>query len=401
MAQAIVVAGCALGLVLPVIADDAGDLQVVVKTTSHQAIEGQLITFSIDQGLEIMPDDADARRHFEAADIVRISMERPTYASSPPSLRLGLRGDDRLAGRVVGFRDDALLLETDTIGTVQVPLDWIRDLRTPAADTPKHRKNLEALLKQPSQVEDVLLLVNGDELRGFISSIDQAGVTLDSDPTSRLVEFDSLAACVLAATQPPGIAKEVRVRIHTSDGQRITGSKVRWSGPLLQVHAFDDSVVTIPADRLSHLEVMGGRWEWLSEFTPISYQHTAALGLPWHWKRDQSVVGSLLKIEGRTFEYGIGVHSECSLTFDLEGTYSAFVTSLGLDDRSGPFANVDVEIRVDGQIRYERSNISPGYLIGPLRLDVTEAKRIRLSVLFGKNADLQDRFDWIEPALIR
>ncbi|MHC4090088.1 MAG: NPCBM/NEW2 domain-containing protein [Planctomycetota bacterium] len=58
-------------------------------------------------------------------------------------------------------------------------------------------------------------------------------------------------------------------------------------------------------------------------------------------------------------------------------------------------------MRIDGQLRFAQEDIAPGKLHGPIRLDVTGAKRIKLTVLFGQNADLQDRFDWIEPALIR
>ena len=94
-------------------------------------------------------------------------------------------------------------------------------------------------------------------------------------------------------------------------------------------------------------------------------------------------------------------HGQSSITFDLKGSYSEFVTYLGLDDDTGPFANVDVEIRVDGQLRFEQQDISPGVLHGPVRLKVNGAQRIKLSVLLGDNADIQDRFNWVEAALIR
>lgn len=112
-------------------------------------------------------------------------------------------------------------------------------------------------------------------------------------------------------------------------------------------------------------------------------------------------MGGILRVGGREFERGIGVHSEASLLYDLQGAYGRFVTSFGLDDDTGSYADVDVEIRVDGQLRFRETSVRPGTLHGPIRIDTANADRVQLSVLFGSNADIQDRFDWIEPALIR
>jgi hypothetical protein len=88
-------------------------------------------------------------------------------------------------------------------------------------------------------------------------------------------------------------------------------------------------------------------------------------------------------------------------SFELGGRYREFVTALGLDDTSGPLADVDVRVRVDGQTRYTKEHVRRGELIGPIRLELGGASRIELIVDFGANGDPQDRFDWVEPALIR
>ena len=64
-------------------------------------------------------------------------------------------------------------------------------------------------------------------------------------------------------------------------------------------------------------------------------------------------------------------------------------------------ADVTVVILVDGRRCLEETNIRWGKLLGPIRLNIAGAKRIELVVDFGENGGLQDRFDWVEPALIR
>ena len=89
------------------------------------------------------------------------------------------------------------------------------------------------------------------------------------------------------------------------------------------------------------------------------------------------------------------------MSFRVGGNYRAFVTSFGIDDNSGPFADVNVRIKVDGQQRYEHRSVRRGELFGPLLIDVTNGKRLELIVDYGQLGLIQDRFNWIEPALIR
>ena len=95
------------------------------------------------------------------------------------------------------------------------------------------------------------------------------------------------------------------------------------------------------------------------------------------------------------------MHSRSSLTYDLQGAYTEFVTSYGIDDAGGPLADVNVDIRVDGRPAHRRERVGFNKLYGPVRVDVAQADRIELIVEFGRMGGVQDRFDWIEPGLIR
>ena len=125
------------------------------------------------------------------------------------------------------------------------------------------------------------------------------------------------------------------------------------------------------------------------------------LSLAWEFKPDRNVLGNTITVAGQAFERGIGVHSRSSLTYDLKGDYREFVTHFGMDDDSGPYADVSVVILVDGKRRFEKHGVRRRKLYGPFSIDVKLAKRIELIVDFGKNGDVQDRFNWVEPALVR
>jgi hypothetical protein len=125
------------------------------------------------------------------------------------------------------------------------------------------------------------------------------------------------------------------------------------------------------------------------------------LSLSWDYAANRNVLGGPIRVAGESFERGIGVHSRMRLVYELGGAYRTFVTQFGLDDESGPLADVVVAVTVDGQRRFEQAHVRRGKLFGPVRIDVHDAQRLDLLVDFGDNGDLQDRFDWVEPALIR
>ncbi|MFQ5490520.1 MAG: NPCBM/NEW2 domain-containing protein [Phycisphaerae bacterium] len=388
------------GLCRPVAGASASEFNVTVRTTTADSIKGTLVEFSLPNGLVIQSDPDLTPQTFDTVDVVEIVADNPAVEVSAEGVRLDLLGGDLLTGRVIGFADQNAELQTQFLGTVPVPLDSIRVLTTPAAENAGHRLAVAKLLHRRAGADDALLLTNGDIVQGLITAIDGQDFAIETPGGDLRIRADRVAAAVL---MPLGqsIGPMPRVRIHTTDGQRLTASQFHWSGFSALAVVLDQAKVRISGDRIARLAVIGGRWQWITALEPISYEHTPALGLPWTWEADRNVVGSPIKVAGRQYEHGLGVHGQSSITFDLKGTYAEFVTYLGLDDDTGPFANVDVEIRVDGQLRYDTQGITPGALLGPVRLDVSGARRIKLSVLLGANADIQDRFNWVRTALIR
>jgi hypothetical protein len=377
----------------------AGEFAATVRTATDGTLTGRLIAFSLEEGLVLQAGAADDLRRFPVADIVELATDYPAVTPGPGLVTVELAHGDRLIGRVTGGGDDSVALETRSLGTVSVPLDRILLWKAPVSVARDDSSAFEAFAEARGD-DDAVLLANGDVVRGLIASIDSSGFAVETDAGGSLIPHDSVVVAAMLPLGPPPLDGVV-AKIVTTDGQRLTASRLEWSGTSASAAVLGDVILRIPAERVARVAVLGGRWEWLTALEPISFQHTPALSLPWEWAVDRNAAGGPIRVAGQQFEHGLGVHSESSITFDLRGDYAEFTTSMGLDDDSGPYANVDVEIRVDGQLRFDQQAITPGRLYGPIRLDVTGARRIKLTVLFGANADIQDRFDWVEAALIR
>lgn len=65
---------------------------------------------------------------------------------------------------------------------------------------------------------------------------------------------------------------------------------------------------------------------------------------------DKSIEGNRMVIEGQPYNNGLGTHAPSTTTYNIDGKYSTFRTTVGLDDESLCSEGVIVEIEGDGQI---------------------------------------------------
>ena len=372
---------------------------VLIKTVAPDVVQGQLVSLDLTEGATVTVQGAEER--VAAADIVRVVTTATPVAPPPDAVRVSLVGGDMLFADALDGENEEVLLDARDLGRVRIPLDLIERFDLPNAFRPEHRAAVRWLDDDPRRGdEDRVLLTNGDVLRGFVASVSSDSIQLDGTTGLTDVPPHVVVAIRLAATRPASPALPA-MTVWLRDGTRLTVTALRWGDDGLSARLPFGPTVTPPVDRVLRAEMVGGRWEWLSAHQPISYEHTPMMALDWPFVVDRNVLGGPIVVAGESFERGVGVHARCSLTYDLKAAYTEFTTRFGLDDRSGPLADVEVEILVDGQRRFHQDDVRRGALLGPVRIDVTRAKRIELIAGFGDNGDIQDRFNWVEAALIR
>ena len=371
---------------------------VTIKTVSKDDISGELLSFSSAEGAVLRT--AAGEMAVPLQDLVRLTVATPVPRRAERECTLTLTNGDLLSGKFAESRPDAVVFETAEVGRVLIELESIAGIDAPAAFQPAYKASADWFGRAGKTDEDRILLTNGDTVSGFITSIDGEGLTLQSTLGDTSVSLRRLVAVRMASPRPPALHGLFLV-ITFAAGGRLTVTDLEWSREAAEARLSAGQSVRIEPERIAQVEVLGGRWEWLSRHTPASDEHTPMLGLSFPHAADRNVLGGPIVVRGERFAHGVGVHSRSNLTYELKGAYSEFVTFFGIDDDSGSFADVSVVILVDGQHRFEVPHVLPGVLHGPIRLDIARASRIELMVGFGENGDIQDRFDWVEPALIR
>jgi len=378
--------------------------RVNITTIDPRPTTGKLLSFSIRAGAVLSRGSETIRIPTE--DIVRISFAVPADKdrgrTGERAAQWSLVDGDEIRGHAVSFSGDGVTVRSELLGAVRVPVQLIKRILTPLAKSPGFRDSIRWFDQTSTSEDDAALLTNGDVVYGLVRRIDADGLVIDSVNGEVRVPQRLLVAARLAnPSTPAAMPAGPSVTVVFKDGGRLTFGKFDLSGAGVEAVFKGDEPLKFPVDPLERIDVSGGRWQWLSTQSPVSYEHTPMLGLGWEYQMDHSVVGTPLCTAGQIFDRGIGVHSRSTLVFELKGQYREFVTQFGLDDTAGNLADVAVAIVIDGQRRHERTHVRPGELIGPVRLDVTKANRLELTVDYGDNGDMQDRFNWIEPGLIR
>ena len=319
-----------------------------------------------------------------------LQISRGNSVAKSAKFTLYLAGGDRLNGEPTGMRGEQLIWSSPLLGELSVPLRNVLSLTAAGKKATEDRPR-----------EDVVILSNGDSVRGIVAGLADAKLSVQAQGQTTEVPLTSVASISFAATggKPPA-APGFRVRL--DDGTAVTTPTFVLQGDKLQLSIEKQPPRTVDASHVLEIEQINGPVSWLSARPPAEAIYTPFFGtsLAWPAKMDRSVEGTEIRFKEQTFSRGIGVHAYSRLTWPLDGTFEAFRTRYAVDG-DGALADVNVRIRLDDKVVYEQQHVRAGLLSPVVGLDLGSAKTLTLEVDFGSSGDTQDRFNWIEPALLR
>lgn len=109
-------------------------------------------------------------------------------------------------------------------------------------------------------------------------------------------------------------------------------------------------------------------------------------------RRNRSVDGKPLTIDGKVYAKGLGVHANSELVYALDGHYSGFTAVVGVDDEVDPIADLSFQVWLDNQKVWESGAMQKG-MAKPVALPLAGRKELRLVVDSNGPSDW-DHADW-------
>jgi hypothetical protein len=294
--------------------------------------------------------------------------------------------------------------------------------------------------------EDRVLLVEGAELSGVLRKIDAEALQFQSTTAGEVrLPLKKVRALALAALVegkgeksdrpgkkgPAASERGPEVLVQYQDGSGLAGRLLalrsesappagspEWTPAREESASSSGTIkllsetlgeVTASLDRVRVLSFRGGRCQFLSDLEPRKVTHGDDLFGPWELQRDLSATREPIRIRGRDYAKGLGMHSRSRVDYALSGNYSRFQSILGMDDRARPETaeaqKIDggkaiFRVYVDDKVAFEKE-LSWSDPPLPVDLPVEGAQVLGLELDYGPGFLVLDRGDWAEARIIK
>ncbi|MBL6722336.1 MAG: NPCBM/NEW2 domain-containing protein [Planctomycetes bacterium] len=324
------------------------------------------------------------------------------------ALQLDLAGAaGSLVGVLRGGDGERLRASLPGGSLLEVPIEGLRALRLPAALEGRDGR------PEPAEEGDRLYLIRGDSLDrldGLLAGFSAEGVLFEGplgEATHAWAEVAALFVEPLEVLEPEGGGR--RVEVSLVGGGRLRGLLAGLDGDGARLDLGPVEVALGLTD-LDELAVVSERYAFLGDLEPADlgplspFDDGEPLGQAWLPQVDRSVVGGPLRVGGRTWGRGLGVHAPSRVRWDLDGGWDRLRLRVGLDDsgvRGLRRGRARFRVRVDGEVRWESAEVEAGAAaqVAP-PVDLRGAKVLELEVEPGADWVL-DRANWLRPLLVR
>ncbi|MCH9653014.1 MAG: NPCBM/NEW2 domain-containing protein [Planctomycetes bacterium] len=367
-----------------------------------EVVQGKLI--QIEQNQFTLQTDS-GKRTFPADEIIRVESGKLLHSQPREGLVI-LANDDRIFAELLRSEEDVVFVRLNSCpetGGFKIPLETIQAASFQWPSNRQLRTELIQKIARKDQKSDLFFLNNGDNLEGELLGFDASTFRFESrgGETSvprKGIRFFTINPELINFPQP----EQLRYRIRLTNGSQLTVSSLILDKNEITAKTLFGAELHFGLKRLVSITPLGGQVVPLSDLKPVDYQFTPYFSQAWNWQQNRNVLSGPLRVGGKEFVSGLGMHSASELHYQLDGKYAAFQTEVGIDDTTQGKGDAEIVILVDQRIVFQQAiqGASQQTVLVP-RIDLSGARELILKVNFGKNADIQDHVNWCRPVLIR
>lgn len=318
-----------------------------------------------------------ASRSIPAIDVKEVRFAGADRDLKPGSARLFLVTGDELAGEVVKGSDSKVTIQTPSLGTLEVPLDRVRAIAYTREEADLRRFRKEVL---PLEVKgDVAVTRSWSRQEGILERIDEKGIAFTTDAlgTVPLGPEKIIGARVRQFGKPPAAPPGLRARIELVDGGVVFGKLKGSRDGTLNLDTAYKPGLEVKAAEARTLSFLNGKIVYVSDLTPVEVEERAdKIDVVFKHRVDSNVMGNPLRLDGKTFRKGLGVHSFTRLLYRIDGGFVRFRATIGLDDEAREIARTN---NTPGAVKFQvllDGKPAPGEYGGGITLTTSDAPRL-------------------------
>lgn len=264
------------------------------------------------------------------------------------------------------------------------------------------REDFAARLRTRSAGRDTLVLVQGGKpvpVQGSLEKLTAAGWEFSFSGKIRSGDFGQAYGVVFGA--PAAAPVRAPAALITIDGGRFRGRIVSADAENLTFDSTAFAAAVFPWRVIRSVDLQSERVEFLSDLVPSRIEQQSMPGANWKPRMNMTVTGKPIRLGGKVYGKGIGVHARNRMMFDLNGEFERFSADVGIDDSTGDAGSVVFRVIADEKLLFESSVMRGGAAPASISVNVSGAKTLVLLCEEADNLDLADHAVWANAMLVR
>jgi hypothetical protein len=269
--------------------------------------------------------------------------------------------------------------------------------QTPAGVQRRHRE-----MNLPAANTDFLVAENARgewvPAPGVLKSIADGKVTFEWDKQDRTLDVGTVRVIQLAPV--PGKVAAPRGRLTGADGSVVPFGSIAFDGKSFTLQGAGLSL-TLPEEAVAEIRLQSDRLTYLSDLQPAKVVQKGQFDMAVPYRADRSSTGGPLRLGGMTHAKGLGLHSRCELSYNLEGKFAVFAATAGIDEAAGAHGDASLTVRGDGKDLLGPVDLKAGQAPVPVRCRLAGVRQLVILVDFGEDSlDVGDHVDLVDARLI-
>ncbi|MCH7701973.1 MAG: NPCBM/NEW2 domain-containing protein [Planctomycetes bacterium] len=303
----------------------------------------------------------------------------------------------------------------DVIGTVDLPFTALAGMRfARQAEHPDAESLFTSGLAERSTEHDLLISVREGRLNtasGALMSLSAAGGVFRFAGRDRPFRTDAVYAILLAAgigssgatawSTPgaPGCRPSARVTL--ADGSSFGGMLHDGGRNELVIDTSFGARLSISINRVAQVRFRSDRIVYLSDLEPLATESEGITQSPWPVRMDRSASNGLIRLAGRVYDKGIGMHARAWIDFDADAAFTDLLVTIGIDDAVRPGGEAVFRVLGDDRTLYDSGIVTGRDPPLPIRIDIRGIRSLRLMADYGQELDLGAHANWADARFLR
>jgi len=378
-----------------------------VETADGRVVAGQLV--AVGPAGVVVKAPGGKEQTLPPADVMEVLLAEPTDVLAAAGQAVLLTAaDDRLAIRDLAYDGNGLRASTSLLGPIRMKLEAVRAIVLPgAAQTPRDVQEQVTALSLPESTVDRLVVHRNDRkdrpllsVDGVLQGIDDDRVTFRWQDVSRKVPRETVRLIHLAAVQDIQAAR--KGVLIGRDGSTVGFGELTLAKDTIELVGPAVGRCSVQLTKVAAIRYASDTMVPLSERKPDAVKEQGFFQTTFPHRKDRSASGKPLRLGGRTYRTGLGLHSYCELLYQLDGKYAGFVATVGIDDAVRPHGDATVHFIGDGRPLSDPVRATGKTDPTPVRLKLEGVNTFLIRVDFGEDGlGFGDHVDLVGARLLR